>query len=101
MRRQLGHLGRDAHRVFRMRVEARAHRRAAEGQFSQVRHRAFQVFQTVIELSHPTADLLASVSRRAFTLGNTRVRTASTQASDMAAGNTSFDDWPRFTWSFG
>jgi hypothetical protein len=55
----------------------------------------------IFTTSSKAFDFSASTSRSARTAGITRLRTASVHASAIAAGNTSFDDWPRFTWSFG
>src|ERR1700749_1405524 len=45
--------------------------------------------------------LAAMAVCRAWTLGRSRWCTTCTAAMCMAAGNVSFEDWPRFTWSLG
>ncbi len=61
--RELGELLRDAHGVFGVSVEARAHGRAAQGELGQVRQRPLEVRLGVPELRDVPRELLAERER--------------------------------------
>ena len=119
---------RDARAELRMRVQPGADRGAAERQLAQVRQRCVDVREAVVELRHVAGELLAQRERRRVLQvrapdlddvgerrrlrvqrvaqrlqGRQRASRsiASAAATCIAVGNTSLEDCPRFTSSFG